>query len=105
MVASPAHKVGHIQTHFELWGKEPAIGYEWDAGTFHVTKSHPSGRITVVLKATGWQVWEITWPPIIHRREGLDKKELLLKQFPIGDDGERAAKEYARELFQEYRRA
>ncbi len=97
MVTSPVHKVERIKTHRELWGKMPHVGYEWDAGTFHVTALHPSGRITVKLTNNGWQVWKITWP--LNR----PKQEQLLYIFDSGEEGEREAKKYAREIFEKCR--
>ena len=75
-----------VKTSREIYGNDPEIGYEWDAG---YTPPHiwPGGRWTVRLTEAGWDV-------IFHPfKEG--RPDDVLATFPPGGDGERQAKSHA----------
>jgi hypothetical protein len=92
-------KTDEIKTHREIWGRPPKLGYEWDAGVFPQQVGRLGGRITVRLTESAWEIINVTFltrqPKLVH----------VLESFPLGDDGERAAKERAREIYTEMRAA
>jgi len=84
-----------VQTHRELHGRDPKPPYEWDAGLFFARPGCESGRITVRLTETEWQVIDVRFS--LHDEH---KVERVLTTFPLGEDFERAAKEHARDVYQ-----
>ena len=77
-----------VKTHRELYGKEPAIGYEWDAGNTPPGDKEP-GRWTVRRSRDNWVV-------LFHFLNG--RPENIISTFPPTEDGERAAKTMALKL-------
>jgi hypothetical protein len=73
-----------IKTNQELHGKEPQVGYEWDAGLTPPSDPAP-GRWTVRREQDKWVV-------LFHSFNG---PEYRIHAFPPTEDGERAAKRMA----------
>ena len=82
-----------IRTHFEALGRIPQPGYEWSAGTYPQRIGRLGGRVGVRLTQHCWEVLHV----IFRTRQ--PKLVQVLDTFPIGDDGERAAKQRAVEIF------
>jgi len=88
-----------IRTHFEALGRVPQPGYEWSAGVYPQRIGRLGGRVGVRLTQLAWEVIHV----IYRSRE--PNLVQVLESFPIGDDGERAAKKRAVEIFAEYSQA
>lgn len=88
-----------IYTHREINGRDPKVGYEWDAGVFPQQIGRLGGRITVRLTESTWEIISVTFlsrqPNLVH----------VLESFPLGDENERAAKVRARQIYTERRAA
>lgn len=78
-----------IKTHRELHGKDPEIGYEWDAGNTPPGDKSP-GRWTVKRTAENWMV--------LFRSFLSAEAEYVIQTFPPTESGERAAKGMALKL-------
>lgn len=87
-----------IRTHREINGRDPKPGYEWDAGQWPMTAGRLGGRVTVRLTQSGWQIVQVTFLLDHTKRE-----HPVDPPFPPGDDGERAAKTRARQIYAERR--
>jgi hypothetical protein len=86
---NPADLANEIKTHRELYGKDPEVGYEWDAGNTPPGDKSP-GRWTVRFDKEHWTV-------LFH--SFLDAgAEYTIQTFPPIENGERAAKGMARKL-------
>lgn len=84
-----------IRTHREINGRDPKVGYEWDAGVIPQRVGILGGRITVCLTQECWQIVSVTFAS--------DAPKLVqpLESFPLGDEGERAAKARAKQIYAE----
>lgn len=83
-----------IRTRFESLGKYPEPGYAWSAGIYPQRVGRLGGRVTARLTRSGWEVVHT-----IFRTEGPSLVQVLDEKWPAGEDGERAAKTRAVELF------
>lgn len=84
-----------IRTHKEINGRDPKPGYEWDAGVIPATAGRLGGRITVRLTVSNWEVVHVTFMP------DLTNRTYVLETFDPDEDGERAAKGRAKEIYAE----
>lgn len=84
-----------IRTHFEALGRLPQPGYEWSAGVYPRRIGRLGGRVGARLTQSAWEVIHV----IFRSRE--PKLIQVLDTFPANDDGERAAKKRAKEIFAE----
>ena len=84
-----------IKTCRELWGKDPAPGYEWDAG--HTPSNWPlEKRLRVSVKL----LHSLRWTVYIFYLIG--NKKRYIRDFGRGEAGERLAKYYAQKLLKNY---
>lgn len=86
-------KTDEIKTHREINGRDPKVGYEWDAGVIPQQIGFLGGRITVRLTQDCWEIISVTF---VSNEPNLVQ---LLEPFPLGDDGERAAKARAKQIY------
>lgn len=87
---------GGVRTHFESLGKHPKPGYQWNAGVYEQRIGRLGGRISVRLTQSAWEVIHV-----LFRSREPNTVIVLGDPFPLGDDGERAAKTRALEIFAE----
>ncbi len=83
-----------IRTRFETLGKYPEPGYEWSAGIYPQQVGRLGGRVTARLTRSAWEVVHV-----IFRKPEANLVQVLAERFPLGEDGERAAKAYATNIF------
>jgi len=76
-----------VKTHRELHGKDPAVGYEWDAGNTSPGDKEP-GRWTARRDSDNWVL-------LFHPVDG---NEHVIRNFEPTEQGERAAKTMALKL-------
>lgn len=80
-----------IKSNREVWGKDPEIGWEWDAGTIPMGRI---GRVSVRRTANTYEV---------YFRNFAAASDEIFATFPASEIGEIEAKHAARAKFSELR--